>query len=76
METEDSDMDILVLTDLEEDNIKKFDTEIDKISVDLSLKFDIVFSFVIVNINHYNKYLNILPFYGNIAREGTVIYGD
>ncbi|RPI15575.1 MAG: nucleotidyltransferase domain-containing protein [Ignavibacteriae bacterium] len=74
-ETDESDIDIMILTELKDDEIKKFDDDINNIAVDLSLKYNKVFSFVILNANHYYKYLNFIPFYQNVLRDGKVIYG-
>jgi predicted nucleotidyltransferase len=46
-ETNDSDIDFMVLTDLENDELKKFSKNIANISVELSLKYVKVFSIVL-----------------------------
>ncbi len=74
-ETDESDIDLIILTELDTDEIKKYDDKVNDITVELSLKYEKVFSFLIINTHHYKKYLNFLPFYQNILREGKVIYG-
>lgn len=73
-ETNESDIDFMVLTDLNEKNIKKLRDKIIDIIVELSIKYNTVLSIKILNINHFNKYLEILPFYKNINKEGVVLY--
>jgi predicted nucleotidyltransferase len=74
-DTDESDIDLVIFTELNPDEIKKYDDKINDITVELSLKYDKVFSFLIINSGHYNKYLNVLPFYQNILKDGIVIYG-
>ncbi len=74
-ESEESDVDYLILTSLNDDEIKKYN----KLIVDLSYKYldkyNVLFSFVIINSNQFTKYSDALPFYNNIVKEGTVVYG-
>jgi predicted nucleotidyltransferase len=74
-ETSESDIDIMVLTDLDDNEIKTLNDAINKITLELSLKYDIVFSFMVINNDHFTKYLNIVPFYKNVSDEGIVLYG-
>jgi len=73
-ESEDSDVDYLILTSLKDEEIKEYN----KLIVDLSYKYldeyNILFSFVVINSNQFDKYSDTLPFYNNIVKEGTVIY--
>ncbi|MDQ3022613.1 MAG: nucleotidyltransferase domain-containing protein [Bacteroidota bacterium] len=73
--TEESDIDFVVLTDLEDDIIREKERDVTNISVELSLKYDSVVSVLIINYDIYKKYLNVLPFYKNIETEGIEVYG-
>ena len=66
-EIKESDIDFLVLTDLSDIEIRKVEKDITSFSTDLSLKYNLIISIVVVNSGHYSKYLNILPFYKNIS---------
>lgn len=74
-ESVESDVDYLILTTLNDDEIKEYN----KLIVDLSYKYldkhNVLFSFVIINSNQFTKYSDTLPFYNNIVKEGTVVYG-
>ena len=74
-ESEESDVDYLILTSLNDNEIKVYN----KLIVDLSYKYldnyNILFSFIIINSNQFDKYSDTLPFYNNIVKEGTVVYG-
>lgn len=68
--TEESDVDIALIMHGRLD----FDTE-DKLSdfiVDMNLKYDKVFS--VIDIEHFRKWINALPFYQNVEREGVVLW--
>lgn len=71
-DTDGSDVDIALLMHGKLDR----DTE-DKLSdliVDMNLKYDKVFSVVDIDIKHFKKWVNVLPFYQNVEREGVVLW--
>ncbi len=70
-----SDIDIMILVEDSEENIKKYEDCFLDIAFELSLKYDILLSIIFKSNNQYNRYLDILPFYMNIQREGIEIYG-
>ncbi len=74
-ETEESDLDFVVLTNFTDEEIREKEKKVTDISVDLSLKYDLVISFIVINLDFYKKYLNVLPFYKNIETEGIEVYG-
>lgn len=74
-QTSESDVDIIILTNLDIRDFTFYEESITKISVDLSLKYDLVVQILLKNASQYNKYLEVLPFYKNIRSEGKVIYG-
>lgn len=70
--TEESDVDIALLMHGKLD----YDTE-DTLSdfiVDMNLKYDKVFSVIDIDIEHFSEWINALPFYQNIEREGVVLW--
>ncbi|MDO4320944.1 MAG: nucleotidyltransferase domain-containing protein [Lachnospiraceae bacterium] len=70
--TEESDVDIALIMHGKLD----FDTE-DKLSdfiVDMNLKYDKVFSVIDIDVEHFRKWINALPFYQNVEREGVVLW--
>ena len=73
-ENDESDIDILILTDLEDNEIKKLHKNIVDVSVELSLKYDILVSFVSINNDKFKKFLDVLPLYQNISNEGIILY--
>ena len=72
---EESDLDIMVLCDDNEENIDKKRCDINKISNRISLEHDIDVSVKIKDYKTFNEWIGVVPFYQNINNEGIVIYG-
>ncbi|WP_051585856.1 nucleotidyltransferase domain-containing protein [Caldanaerobius polysaccharolyticus] len=71
----DSDVDIMVLVNEGEEDLKKYDDKITDIMVDLSLKHGILVSLYVQSVQSYKKYIEILPLFRNIEKECIRIYG-
>jgi len=67
-----SDIDIIALVD--DNDLKKYDKQILRINVDLSIKYDVDLSIVIENKTDFNLNVDIIPLYKNIDKEGIRIY--
>ena len=72
---ENSDLDIMILTNMSEEKIVDIRTEIWDLAYDIGLENDIIISILVKNINDYNYWLDTLPFYMNIQKEGVVLNG-
>lgn len=70
---ETSDVDLMLLTDLNFDEIEEYRDKISDIAFDIELKTGIIISPVIKNIDNYNSKVNIIPFYKNVQMEGVVL---
>lgn len=70
-----SDLDIMVLTDLSEEEITDMRTKLWDYSYDIGLDNDIVISALLKNIDDFNYWLDTLPFYMNVQKEGVVLNG-
>ena len=70
-----SDLDIMILTDLTEEELIKYRMKIRDIACDLEFDNDIVISPLVRNIEKYNKRIDVIPFYMNIQKEGVVLVG-
>lgn len=73
--TETSDIDVMIFTELKEEEIKKIENEIYDISFDIQMEFGVDISVIIKNENDFNYWLGTLPFYNNVQKEGVVING-
>ena len=70
-----SDIDVMILVDLEEDKIMKALQEISYFATDLELEYDIMLSPIMKNIHNFNYWLDTKPFYMNVVNEGVVLHG-
>lgn len=70
-----SDIDIMILTDLTDDEIIKYRDSVTDIAYDIeeTHDFDIMLSPLVKNIDKFNYWLEALPFYMNIQKEGVVL---
>ena len=68
-------IDIMILTDLTDDEIVQYRSKIVDLSYDLEWdnKFDIHLSPLVKNIDRFNYWLEALPFYINVQKEGVVL---
>ena len=74
---ESSDIDIMILTDLSNDEIVEYRDKIWDYAYDIESdnNFDIDLSPLVKNIDSYNKRIEVVPFYMNVKKEGVVLYG-
>ena len=72
---ESSDIDIMILTDLTDDEMYDYFVKISDMAYDIedANNFDIMISPLVKNIDKFNYWLDALPFYMNIQREGVVL---
>lgn len=72
---ESSDIDIMILTDLSDDEIVKYRKEIIYLAYDIECDndFSITLSPLLKNIDKYNYWLGAMPFYMNVEKEGVIL---
>ncbi len=70
-----SDIDIMILTDLTDKEIIEYRSKISDIAYDIEAAndFDIWLSPLVKNIDKFNYWLEALPFYMNVQKEGVVL---
>ena len=73
----DSDIDIMILTDLNFKEIEDYRDKISDIAYDIEEEnnFNISLSPIVKNIDNYNKRINVVPFYMNVQRDGVILNG-
>lgn len=69
--SEFSDVDVMILVSLEEEEIKKISDWISDLAFDFMMKYGIDISPVITNIDHFNYWVDNLPYYRNVRDEGV-----
>ncbi|MFH1562065.1 MAG: nucleotidyltransferase domain-containing protein [Nitrospirota bacterium] len=71
----ESDMDVMALVDMSNEELSKYYGVVVDAVFDLEIEQGIIISVIKKNYQNYNKYLNILPFYKNVYNDGVIIYG-
>ncbi len=71
-----SDIDIMILTDLSDKEISEYSMKIWEKSADIEIDKGIVISPLIRNIDHFEEWSDVKPFYMNIINEGVVLVGE
>ena len=69
------DIDLMILTDLNDEELKKYRMKVREIACDIEYDNDVIISPLLRNINKYNERIDIVPFYMNINKEGVVLNG-
>ena len=72
--TEESDVDVLVLTNMEPEENRKILWTLNKIFSRVGLEHDILLSMFLLGKKAFHARKPILPFYQNIEKDGVVVY--
>ena len=70
-----SDIDIMILVKSNFNEIKKIEREILNYSYELDLKYNILLSPNVENVDVFNKRAQYIPFYKNVINEGVLLNG-
>ena len=73
--TENSDIDIMVLTSLTDAELEKVEAVIYNVAFDFLMDYGVDISVVIKNESQFKYWLGALPFYDNVQKEGVVLSG-
>ncbi len=73
-QTVDSDIDILILIDGNNDELRQYDEQLSDVSTDFSLKYLKVLSVVDISYQEYEDWRDFSPFYKNVSEEGIILY--
>lgn len=69
--TPESDVDIMILVKgIAPEELWKYKDSIIQKESELELEYDLLISATIKDVETFNKYLNVLPFYQNVLKEG------
>ena len=71
----ESDIDILVLVEMSEQDVKSIIAKITDLGAEVSYNNDVLVSIIVKDINQFNSWMPIHPFYKNIIREGVEVFG-
>ena len=66
-----SDIDVMLLVSLGEEDIKKISDQISDLAFVFMMKYGVDISPVITNTDHFNYWVDNLPYYRNVRDEGV-----
>ncbi|MEW5842684.1 MAG: nucleotidyltransferase domain-containing protein [Bacteroidota bacterium] len=72
----ESDIDFAAITNIKNEDLNAFTNEIGEIITDLTLKYGILVTLILLNEEIFNGYGTVLPFYDNIVKDGIALYGS
>lgn len=68
-----SDIDVMILTDLNEEKLIEYRDKLWDLAYDIELENNVILSPLVKNIDKFNYWLNALPFYMNVEKEGVIL---
>lgn len=72
---EDSDVDIMILLDMSDLDLKAYSQKLSYMTYDFNLDNDLDIRPIAKSKAHFEKWISNYPFYSNIHKEGVVLYG-
>ena len=72
--SEESDIDIMILLDLDDMLIKNYRHELSGITYDFNMDYDIDIKPIAKSLEHFEKWEKIYPFYKNVKSEGVKLF--
>ena len=72
----DSDVDIMILLDMSDLELKKYSQLLSYMTYDFNLDNDIDIKPIAKSDDHFEKWMVNYAFYANVQREGVVLYGE
>ena len=72
--TPESDVDVMILVKaIAPEDLRKYKQPIIQVESELGLRYGLVISATLKDIETFNKYLDVLPFYQNVMKEGIKV---
>lgn len=71
---EDSDIDIMILLDLSDMDIKAYRHKLSDVTFDFNMDYDLDIKPIAKSEEHFNKWVGIYPFYSNVMKEGVRLF--
>jgi predicted nucleotidyltransferase len=70
---QESDIDIMILVDMEKEKLKNYMQKYSLLAADLCLEYEILVSPILQSDKFFKEWLDYLPFYQNVNTEGVRI---
>lgn len=71
----DSDVDIMILVDLTDQELKEHRHELSDMTYDFNEEYDLDVKPIAKSDDHFHKWVAAYPFYKNVKEEGVILYG-
>lgn len=71
----DSDVDIMILLDISELEIKSYQQRLSDMTYDFNMDYNLEIRPIAKSEEHFRKWVDNYPFYANIRKEGVTLYG-
>ncbi|MDO4920458.1 MAG: nucleotidyltransferase domain-containing protein [Phascolarctobacterium sp.] len=73
--TFDSDMDIMIVINDTQENVKKYRKQFSVIAASVGMKYDVLLSVLFRDKTNFEEKAKYMPFYQNVIKEGIEWYG-
>lgn len=73
---DESDLDVMALLDMDEEEILKSHDKVLDVTVNLTTRYGIVLSIIENNYDYFYDWVDVLPFFNNVEKEGIELYGQ
>ncbi|KJS88777.1 MAG: DNA polymerase III subunit beta [Peptococcaceae bacterium BICA1-8] len=71
---DESDIDLLILIDIDESELKYYDKKLNNIISDIGYRHMKVLSLIDISYEKFNHWVDVVPFYKNVKNEGIIVY--
>ena len=71
---DDSDMDIMILADVDDEEIHPHKKELRRMAGKIALENDVVISMFLKNKKFFDEHVSVLPFYQNVIKDRIALY--
>jgi len=72
--TQDSDIDIMILLDFSDMEIKAYRHQLSYLTYDFNMEYNMDIKPIAKNAEHFQKWFEVYPFYSAVNREGVELY--
>lgn len=72
--TKDSDIDIMILLDLSDLDIKQYRHKLSEITYDFNMNFDLDIKPIAKSEEHFKKWEEVYPFYKDVMKDGVKLF--
>lgn len=68
----ESDIDVMIMIDMSREELVKYRRMMNEFCTDLDLQYSVLLSIKLQSQPFFNEWINVLPFYQNVAKDGIM----